>query len=323
MRPAIAAAILVGLWSLAGPARGQDEEPAAPPTAEMVAQWARQLGDGRYWVRRAATRRLIDSGAAAVGPVTEAAGAGNLEMTHRALDVLTELSLSDDEAVSQQALAALETLAQQRVTLAASRAARILYHQAELRQQRAVDQLQKLGAELRADPEFGSELTTVVLGASWTGGDEGVGLLRWLPTLQRLSVHTRKVGDAALPHLKRLKSLARLELYGASLSDAAVDELREALPGVEVDRRRGALLGISGSDHVNGCLVVLVQPGSAAAVAGLQPGDIITRFEDEAFQGFAGLTSLIARYEGGEKVRIVVQRGEETFTREVVLGRWK
>ncbi len=77
--------------------------------------------------------------------------------------------------------------------------------------------------------------------------------------------------------------------------------------------RGGAFLGVSvdaGSDS-DGVRLSSVLPGTAAARAGLQNGDVIVRLGDEAIGTFADLRRVIAQKRPGDVVRILYLRDGE------------
>ncbi|MGY1830724.1 S1C family serine protease [Geodermatophilus sp. SYSU D01180] len=79
--------------------------------------------------------------------------------------------------------------------------------------------------------------------------------------------------------------------------------------------------GGTGSSEVGtGAQVVQVQPGGAAAEAGLQAGDVVTAVGDRAVTTSTELTAAIRSSAPGAQVQLTVQRGGGTSTVEVTLG---
>ncbi|MGY1728845.1 S1C family serine protease [Geodermatophilus sp. SYSU D01062] len=79
--------------------------------------------------------------------------------------------------------------------------------------------------------------------------------------------------------------------------------------------------GGTGSSEVGtGAQVVQVQPGGAAAEAGLQAGDVVTAVGDRAVTTSTELTAAIRSSAPGAQVQLTVQRDGETSTVEVTLG---
>ena len=79
------------------------------------------------------------------------------------------------------------------------------------------------------------------------------------------------------------------------------------------------VLGVSVSPTSEGALVRAVTPGSGAAAAGLQPGDLITAVEGEPI-GEEGLPVLIRRFDPGETISLTYRRGETERTVKAELG---
>ena len=70
----------------------------------------------------------------------------------------------------------------------------------------------------------------------------------------------------------------------------------------------------------NGAEIVQVEPGSAAADAGLQAGDVITAVGDRTVTTSTELTAAVRSKAPGDKVTLTVRRGNDTSTTEVTLG---
>ncbi len=70
----------------------------------------------------------------------------------------------------------------------------------------------------------------------------------------------------------------------------------------------------------SGALVSAVVPGSPAAVAGLQPGDIITSVNGSAITPNQSLDDSIDSFQAGAQVTLTVTRGSGTLQLQVILG---
>jgi S1-C subfamily serine protease len=89
-----------------------------------------------------------------------------------------------------------------------------------------------------------------------------------------------------------------------------------------------AFLGVSARTAVDddirevgtGAEVVEVEPGSAAADAGIQPGDVIIAVGERPVTTSTELTAAIRSQAPGEEVTLTVRRGDRTATVEVTLG---
>jgi hypothetical protein len=55
-----------------------------------------------------------------------------------------------------------------------------------------------------------------------------------MPHLERLELSDTRITDSGLGSLKGLKHLRRLDVRRTKVTDAGVEDLRRALPGVEI-----------------------------------------------------------------------------------------
>jgi hypothetical protein len=316
------------------PAGTPIEEPLPPPTDE-ISRWIKQLDSDEYWTREDASKRLFRAGRAAVAALSEAARSPKLEVSTRAVAVLAQLIELDDPRIELAAESVLEEIAASRVTSAAARAETALEGYRGSRQERALARLRELGASVVATSFSNGDVAAVqiTIGEGWRGNTDDLVALKRIPKLQRLSIYEGSVDDGALQHLLSLKQLTGLELFGTGISDDGLKELTKELANTKIDRRKGGLLGVGGDPTVRGggCFVTTVQPGTAADKAGLQPGDVITKFEGKEVSDFTALTELISAKGGGETVELEFERqtqvGEkiekQSFTRKATLDRWK
>ena len=72
--------------------------------------------------------------------------------------------------------------------------------------------------------------------------------------------------------------------------------------------------------EVDGYKLGGVTDGSPAAKAGLQAGDIITQFGDKKISNIYDFTYALGNYVPGDKVKVLVKRGEEELTFDIELG---
>ena len=83
---------------------------------------------------------------------------------------------------------------------------------------------------------------------------------------------------------------------------------------------RLAFLGVSPGEDLEDDRIDTIVPGSAAEKAGIQRGDLILRFGDKPIDRYDELPALVREHKPGDKVVIVVRRGDETLTVDVTLG---
>lgn len=93
---------------------------------------------------------------------------------------------------------------------------------------------------------------------------------------------------------------------------------RQDIAGVEFKATPRVNLGVAVVDNQGtGARVTQVAPGSAAAKAGLQIGDIITKFADQPIQNAEQLRAAINARKVGDEVDLQVRRGNDTKDLEV------
>lgn len=84
-------------------------------------------------------------------------------------------------------------------------------------------------------------------------------------------------------------------------------------------RERRAVMGINGEDHDRGCRITGVAEGMPAEKAGLKEGDIIQKMDGKKVSGIGDLAQRIGAKRPGNKIKLEVQRGDETLEVEVTL----
>jgi putative serine protease PepD len=80
-----------------------------------------------------------------------------------------------------------------------------------------------------------------------------------------------------------------------------------------------ARLGVSVQDAEDGAAVAVIGDGSAAAEAGLQPGDVITKVGDRVVDGADSLIAAIRSHRPGDDVTLTYRRGSEDSAVTVTL----
>lgn len=79
-------------------------------------------------------------------------------------------------------------------------------------------------------------------------------------------------------------------------------------------------LGVQVTDAQNGAGIVAVQPGSPADTAGLQPGDVITKFDSTTITDGTDLQNAVRGQKPGATVTLTVDRNGQTITVKATLG---
>jgi hypothetical protein len=261
LRLALWRAVLMGNLALFSYAAYADA-PKAPAgksaaiSAESIAQLIDQLDDDVYAVRQEATRKLANSGIAAIAPLTKAATGENLEAAFRAFAALKELGCADDEATKDAAFTAIESLAQANATTAV-RAQTVLVSMRRASQARAIERLLALGAVIKNDgeatgdsvavwgagggviaargmfivtPDGGQYVTGAIveIGESFKGTAADLRLLRRLDNIGKLDITGERVTDEWVSQLPTASSLQWVSLRKTSVTDAGIAHLAKA-----------------------------------------------------------------------------------------------
>jgi S1-C subfamily serine protease len=79
-------------------------------------------------------------------------------------------------------------------------------------------------------------------------------------------------------------------------------------------------IGVKGEPNVPDAKIAQVIPNSPAAAAKIQVGDVVVKVDGEAVTDFDSLVRLIGEHQPRDKVVIVVQRGEETLSVDLIVG---
>ena len=292
-------------------------EPAEKVSAETIAKWIEQLDSNTYIERERATIGLEHIGIAAIEALAKAADGNRLEVATRAVRVLLKYSEHDDAKLSQAALESIATLKNRPVESAAAQAML-----GALRKERALAEVLRLGGtkdEDRAVFDGFGPGRHLKIGPGWKGGDAGFEQVGHLQALLTLNIHATPITDKALAHLKDLKSLVDIKLYGTNVTVEGVESLKNALPHVDIQQHR-VFLGVKGRSLLKITKISEVVPGSTAEKAGIQPGDVITKFGGQIVTDFQSLTNHIASHKPGDTVVVELIRNDQAITKEITFG---
>jgi serine protease Do len=139
----------------------------------------------------------------------------------------------------------------------------------------------------------------------------------------RYDVALLKVDLADLPAVEWAEG--RDLRVGQWLATPGLDDLPVAVGIVSVGRRpippEKGVLGMQLSEGVSGPKVTHVVPGSAAARAGVQIGDVIVKAGDQRVDNPQAFDQLLHKLAPGDSVSVVVRRGGKQLTVRAVVAR--
>lgn len=194
----------------------------AEPTTEQVRAWVENLSSGNYAKRASATKQLVSAGRATIAPLMEAMAEQGLEVTTRGVYVLQQLAVCGEEETEEAARQSLVRVAAPRVTAAARHARDALVKLDSLRQRRAIEELERLGALVEHDYievllRIGS-VFRVEINEEWRGGTEGLRWLRYLRDVEQVTFVGPQVTDEWLTHLEAMRNVFTVKIKRANIT---------------------------------------------------------------------------------------------------------
>ncbi len=84
--------------------------------------------------------------------------------------------------------------------------------------------------------------------------------------------------------------------------------------------RNIAFLGVAADEDASDARIGEVFPGTGAAKAGIQVGDVLLKFDGHELGKYSELPPLILKHKPGDEVEIVLRRGKETVKLKAKLG---
>ena len=98
-------------------------------------------------------------------------------------------------------------------------------------------------------------------------------------------------------------------------------ETKRGWLGVRIQDVTKEIAEVENLDEPRGALVASVAPNSPSEKAGVKAGDIILEFNGEKIQEMKELPIIVARTEGGKKVKVKIWRNKKEIIKTITLGR--
>lgn len=208
-----------------GPAASADKA----PSPEQIKQWVIDLSSDRFIDREFATQELSKVGMSAIGPILQSIPQGDVESITRAVHILREVALGDDEQASTAGQVALQQIADSDNPQASRRALGALSKFSAVRQDRAIAELKKAGVLLTNETvtvgrAFVFEVPTVNL-EEFDGKPEDLSKLRWLTDFRNVKMSGKKITDECVAQVAAMKNLHYVSIKRAAITDKAIEHL--------------------------------------------------------------------------------------------------
>ena len=143
--------------------------------------------------------------------------------------------------------------------------------------------------------------------------DVGIDHLSNLQKLINVEFFYVEIGNPSVDTILKWKqTLQYLKIYGSTMTEEMPDRIKAGIPGIDLDFRLGAFLGVACPRPPDPCFVSSIQPNSGALKAGILSGDLIIGMDDEEINTFDDLRKVISRYASGDKTAVDFIRPIET-----------
>lgn len=197
---------------------------ADSPSADEVSQWVESLDADEFLTREYATENLLGAGLPAIQPLLDSLREQRREVNTRVVHILQQMALHSDPDLEEEARRALLLVARSDVRSAARQAAETLAGIDEVRQQRALVELLRLGAKtLPGQGQFNFMANGLEIGDDWIGTDRDLRQIRWIQDLQYVTYTGERATDEWLEHLLELPNLNYLVLKRTSVTDQGME----------------------------------------------------------------------------------------------------
>lgn len=163
-------------------------------------------------------------------------------------------------------------------------------------------------------------LRTIVLRES-TIQDDVFGPLSTLSRIDQLEFRYIPLTVEDAKKIAELPLRVSLSLMGTGLPVDGAQMLRTELPGIRLAYKQGGFLGVICNQFSQRCQVDNVKPGSAASVAGIQPGDVVIQIGEAKINSFDDLQIQVGSHYAGDEIEIIYDRFGEIMKTKARLGR--
>jgi len=205
------------------PGLAAGDEPANSETdIESIAYWVEQLDSDQFLRRQSASRRLLEFGVEAVGPLAEVTTKGQLELTGRAIAILKSLASKQSPDDETGAWGALSQLVEQGGGSASTRASAALGLISKEREEQAYEQLTAAGLKL-GYREFAISSTqvndnVVIIDSAWNGDIETLRWLRWIKRVSYAVIQGEAANAEVMELVVRMPDLRTIVIRDAKLN---------------------------------------------------------------------------------------------------------
>jgi hypothetical protein len=148
-----------------------------------------------------------------------------------------------------------------------------------------------------------------------------------MPSLAKLHLVYCEIDDECFDDLKGFlkrrdfQGLPDIWFYGTRFSREAADRFEQET-GLRIDLRKGAFLGIYFNQGEGPCEITRVVTDSAAERGGFEVGDVVQNFAGREIKTGDDFRGAVADYGPGDEIQVIVSRGDQQVTLDILLGRF-
>jgi hypothetical protein len=151
--------------------------------------------------------------------------------------------------------------------------------------------------------------------------DDVIGPLSTLSRIDQLEFRYIPLTVEDAEQIAKLPLRVSLSLMGTGLPVEGAKMLRTAVPGIKLAYKQGGFLGVICNQFSARCQVDNVKPGSAAAMAGIEAGDVVIQIGDAKINSFDDLQLQVGSHYAGDEIDITYDRFGEIIKTKARLGR--